>query len=83
VGIRIEMAEIELTSGVTCPVCKGNRIELPDTHTDETAVECSNCQATLGTWGEVREAAGPLLSMRAQQDIKEVLQAAVPEWQTK
>lgn len=77
------MAEIELTSGFTCPVCKGNRIELPDTHTDDTAVECANCQAKLGSWGAVREAEGPLISAKAQQDIKEVLQAAVPGWQTK
>ena len=77
------MPAIDIKSSFRCPVCNGNQIELPQKGTDETLVSCANCNAALGTWGEVRRAEGPLLSKKAEQDIKEVIHAAVPHWQTK
>jgi hypothetical protein len=77
------MTATDLISGFRCPICNGNQVELADVHKDETPVSCANCNAALGTWGEVRQAEGPLLSKKAEQDVKEVLQAAVPDWQTK
>lgn len=77
------MTAIEIRSGFRCPVCNCNQVELPQAGTDETPVSCANCDATLGTWGEVRRAEGPLFSKKAEQDIKEVIHAAVPQWQPK
>ena len=77
------MAIIELTTSFTCPVCDTRRVTLPDVATGDSPVTCANCQAELGSWDEVREATGPLLSQRAGQNVKQVLRAAVPDWQTK
>ena len=77
------MPAIDIESGFRCPVCNGNQVELPQASTDQTLVSCANCNAAVGTWGEVRQAEGPLLSKKAEQDIKEVIHAAVPDWQTK
>jgi hypothetical protein len=76
------MQIVELTAGLTCPVCSGNQINLPDEPTDETPVECANCEATVGTWGDIRRAREPMLRKRAAQDVKEILKA-VPEGFTK
>ena len=76
------MKIIELTSGFTCPVCSGNQIKLPDEHTDDTPVECANCEATVGAWGDIRRAREPLLSKKAEQDLRDILKA-VPEASTK
>ena len=40
------MKTFELSSGFTCPVCSGNQIKLPDDRTDDTPVECANCETT-------------------------------------
>ncbi len=77
------MTTVDLTSGFRCPVCNGNQVEVPEPRADETPVSCAKCNAALGIWGEVRQAEGPLLSKKAEQDVKEVLQAALPDWQTK
>ena len=77
------MTQVDLTSGFRCPVCNGNQIDMPESPTDETPVSCANCSAVLGAWGTVRQAQGSLLSKKAEQDVKEVLQAAVPNWQIK
>jgi hypothetical protein len=77
------MTEVELTSGFRCPVCHSSRVELPDESTDATPVSCANCEAMLGAWGDVRHADGPMLSTKAEQDLKDALQGAVPELKTK
>jgi hypothetical protein len=77
------MKIIELTSGFTCPVCSGNRIRLPDEATDVTPVECDNSETTVGSWGDIRHAREPLLSKRAEQEMKDVLKAVTPDDQTK
>jgi hypothetical protein len=77
------MKTIELTSGFTCPVCSANQIRLPGDYTDETPVECANCETTVGSWGDIRQAREPLLSKRAEQDVKEILQAVNPDGETK
>lgn len=64
-----------LTSSFTCPVCTGNRIELPEGYTDDTTVKCADCEAELGRWGNVRDTDGPQLSKRAEQDVKDALKS--------
>jgi hypothetical protein len=76
------MMIVELTSGFTCPVCSGNQIRLPDDFTDDTPVECANCETTLGSWGDIRRSREPLLSKKAEQDVKDILKAVTPEGKT-
>jgi hypothetical protein len=73
------MKIVELTAGFTCPVCSGNRVQLPAEVTDATPVECANCEATVGVWGDVRRAREPLLSKRAEQDVRDVIKAIAPD----
>jgi hypothetical protein len=79
----MDMKIIELTSGFTCPVCSGNQVNLPDEHTDETLVECANCEASVGSWGDIRRAREPMLSKKAEQDVKDILKAVAPDETTK
>jgi hypothetical protein len=66
---------LALTSSFTCPTCSGNRVELPETYTDDSPVKCADCGADLGRWGDVRDTAGPVLSKRAEQDVKDALKS--------
>jgi hypothetical protein len=50
---------------------------------DDASVSCANCNATLGTWHEIQDAERPMVSNKAEQVVKDVLQAAVPSWQIK
>jgi hypothetical protein len=81
--MEVAMSVVDLTSGFRCPVCNGNQVELPAASPDDASVSCANCNAILGTWREVRDAEGPMLSKKAEQVVKDVLQAAVPNWQVK
>lgn len=66
---------IALTSSVTCPVCSGNRVELPDGYMDDSPVKCPDCGTDLGRWGDVRDTDGPRLSKRAEQDLEDALKS--------
>ena len=82
-NVKDQMSEVELTSGFRCPICSGTRVDVPEASTDSTPVSCANCNAELGTWGDVRHADGPLLSAKAEHEVKQALQSAVPDWKAK
>lgn len=65
----------ELTSSFTCPICSGNRVELPEGFVDDTPVKCADCGADLGPWVNVRDTDEPILSKRAEQDVKDALKS--------
>lgn len=66
---------IELTSSFTCPNCSGNRVELPEGYGDDSRTICADCGADLGIWGDVRDTYKPVLSKRAEQDMKDALKS--------
>jgi hypothetical protein len=63
----------DIPVSLSCGKCGSNDITIPDNADETTLIKCNACEAVLGTWGDIKAAAGQHVREAVEEKFKDAL----------